>query len=870
MGYFNKCCCSCPSLANTTTVLDAGQCDGCVAAPDKVVPYTRGDLGCDCTYPAHGPCTGPWDQALWKAPQTFAVKTPPTTPCPGTTGQKLAVAKKIHQGRNGFVQDYIADPKGATTHCRAYAVSVNLSTSAHFTTHFLTYPDSNGSIEDTTGSNSGAANSTHSMTVGGIEDCTGSASAGDGSETTTQTTDGVTTTTDNCWTVFFGAYPGELLLPSDTCGMVDPDGKRAANISTMEGLCSIDCDRGNLSIHVPSLGSYNGPISGFAGWLASFEYNIDQPLDCNSGIQSQSWRTVTFSGGFSNTSLAGTVTVESYAHQLTYYSSDNSGDCSSLVLYDEETAEIKSIFTFTATLSAPYTFAQAQADATALLNNFDFTNDKDFPWTMPADCRIAPMISLWEGGGSPGSGYCDTPADPATLAIYDGSVKGALINYYTSPAGPKYQTGIYTPGWFDWAMDIYHSSDDDLGGQILCYGYGSYPGGICGVTMATQVTTGSMDTSNRAGCTPFSRYYNFYVLPFRPPHVDVSCGFAGDGGDAVYVSKYAEKKVPLPSENFFGPCGAMRSQTLNDDHCNPYDPPQLRFPGAWSICGKARVASIARDSGSGVVTVTLTDPADALITGDAVDFLGASNAVTTANVTATVDSSTQFHFNGALPTGVAIKSHGAPDPAWYNLNPKGDFIWGFSTGNAYDGTNVQTISQDNLAQTGGILFVGPPGSPEINNPKWPAKTTRIQSGYPALAPGGHWYCNPQQAMTDRWLTDHQDNQTNDGDTPPGACTRLMPPLDYPLVEAVAVAPHNAPYAFSPTDPNWPADGNGAQPLPTPDGLNFKCSGIWNATDKFSGLGYSTWPGTIQGSGALASQDVTGASASDNITNLGPA
>jgi uncharacterized protein YraI len=325
--------------------------------------------------------------------------------------------------------------------------------------------------------------------------------------------------------------------------------------------------------------------------------------------------------------------------------------------------------------------------------------------------------------------------------------------------------------------------------------------------------------------------------------------------------------VPLPSENFFGPCGAMRSQTLNDDHCNPYDPPQLRFPGAWSICGKARIASIVRDSDTGVVTVTLTDPADALITGDAVDFLDASNAVTTANVTATVDSSTQFHFTGALPTGVAIKSHGAPDPAWYNLNPKGDFIWGFSTGNAWDGTNVQTILQDNLAFTGGILFVGPPGSPEINNPKWPSKTTRIQSGYPGLAPGGHWYCNPQQAMTDRYFTYAQDDQVNDtyeGSPPGGVCTRKIPPFDYPLVEAVAVAPTGAPYNFS------TADGISTQPLPTPDGLGFRCSGVWNATDKFSGLPYSTWPGTIQGSGALASQDVTGASASDNITNLGPA
>ena len=128
-------------------------------------------------------------------------------------------------------------------------------------------------------------------------------------------------------------------------------------------------------------------------------------------------------------------------------------------------------------------------------------------------------------------------------------------------------------------------------------------------------------------------------------------------------------------------------------------------------------------------------------------------------------------------------------------------------------------------------------------------------------------------MTDRYFTDVQDNKMNDtyeGGPPGGVCTRKIPPFDYPLVEAVSVAPTGAPYNFS------TADGISTQPLPTPDGLGFRCSGIWFQTDKFSGLPYSTWPGTIiPPPGAhvpLASDWVTGSSASDWITspNLPPA
>lgn len=400
--------------------------------------------------------------------------------------------------------------------------------------------------------------------------------------------------------------------------------------------------------------------------------------------------------------------------------------------------------------------------------------------------------------------------------------------------------------------------------------------------MATQVTPGSLDTSDCGPAwSPFSRYLNPWVLPFRPPHVDVSCGFAGDGGDAIYISKYAEKKVPLPSENFFGPCGEMRTETLIDAQCNPTA--TLRYPGAWSICGKAAIASIAFTDTymvggilNGTVTVTLTDAAPALITGDAVDFLDVANAVTTANVTVTVDDPAHFHFSGALPTGVAVKSHGAPNPDWHNANPKGDFVWCFDSGNGYDGTpDVVTALQDNLNRPGGIMFVGPPGSPEIGNPKWPPATTRIQSGYPALEPGGHWYAIPIQAMPDRFFTTSQDNSMNDGDTPPGACTRRVPPPVIPLVEALLVAPYGAPFDFS------LGDGNAYNKLPVAANLaNFRCSGIWNNTDAFSGLSYSTWPGALPppaappgtpaGTVPKASDWVTGASTADDITGLGPA
>jgi hypothetical protein len=826
-------------------------------------PFTRGDIECAPDY-ARDPCRlGPWDIALYRRTQQFAAKDPAKVPCPATKGEKFAVANKIHDGRNGFVQDYITYPRLATTHYRQFTVEIGYSEDGK--NYF--YEADITCMNQVTRSNAGTATSQHTLTAGGVDGCIGGVSCGDGSANISDSNGNSldSLTCGGCptppWSPCTADAPDGLLgIPSDV-NNTDPTGTRASNVTFLKWLCNINSERGNIGLNVPHLGTYSGPASGLAAWLAS--WNFDE-IVAGGAHAIQSYSLTSFS--LSNTSLTGTVKyLNTYDQVWPAFGA-------------ELTRKSEYTFTFSVTLSDDYayTFAQAQADATALLNNFDFTNDKDFPWTMPSDCRIAPMISRWETGGQPGTGYCDTPADPTQTAIYDGSVKGALINYYKDAGGVNYKSGVYSKGWFDFSMWIYNytADPDNPGAEKLCYNYGAYPSDIQGVSMATQVTTGSMDTSDRGnGWSPFSRYYEGWSLSFRPPFVDVSCGFAADGGDAIYVSKYAEKKVNLPAENLFGPCGAMRLQTLLDSQCNPTA--TLRFPGAWSICGKCAVASITRDSGSGVVTVTLTDPADALIDGDAVDFLDASNNVTTANVTAShVDSPTQFHFTGALPTGVAIKSHGAPDPAWADPSPKGDFVWAFDSGNAYDapGTpDVQSVQQDNLAKTGGILFVGPPGSPEITNPasaaKWPSATTRIMSTcYATIEPGGHSNCQPVQAMEDRFFTP-QDNTMNDSSGgAPGICIALVPRPLPRWVEARLTAPAHAPFDFS------GGDGNKYLKLPVAAELcyNFNCSGIWNATFAFTSLPYGSWPGAIKSSGALASQDVTGASASDDITNLGPA
>jgi hypothetical protein len=84
---------------------------------------------------------------------------------------------------------------------------------------------------------------------------------------------------------------------------------------------------------------------------------------------------------------------------------------------------------------------------------------------------------------------------------------------------------------------------------------------------------------------------------------------------------------------------------------------------------------------SGTVTITLSSDAPWLRTGDAVDFTDASGNVTESDMTVTVISPTSFTYSGSIPTGTRCKAHNAPGFWWYDVAPKGDFIfaqWGFN------------------------------------------------------------------------------------------------------------------------------------------------------------------------------------------------
>jgi hypothetical protein len=846
-------CCPLPTLANIATITD---CDATVKAP-----YRRDDTDVACSTAT---CRGAW--ALRSLPNIFSAGAATTTDRCGY-GQKNAVSKKVWPGRYGFMDDYIANPK-VDVRFTGYSVSV----AAGFSTsnEYIQY-NSDGSIYCDVflnESNSGLANSQHSLTVGGFETCTGDADCGDGSYSATPS---VLCSPD-------GPGPEKILLVPNDPIYANPSEQaaaRATNIATLKSWCAINGDRGTVSIPIPGLPTYVGPVAGLGAYLAGFNQN-QNTSQCSSDhstvlniILSQAYALSDFV--VTNTSISGKIVLTYNLHALHYGVASydpTTGICTPGALTGETKDSGTFTFSFAATLSGAVTFKQMCDAAKTLLNTFDFTKDAEFPWQTPGDCRVSPMVSLWELPGSPSTGYCDTTPDAATLAVYDGSVRGALLNYYGQPVG------VYNKGWFDYAMDFYNYSDPGTGNctDQLCYQYGDFVTNFTGVTMATQVVTGAGDTCECGpGWSPFSRYLVNWLPATRPPFVDVSCGYIADGGDAIYAAKWAEKKVPLPSQNYWGACGAQRTKTLLDSHCNATA--TKRWPAAWSICGKASIASMSRDSGSGVVTVLLTDAAPALITGDVVDFIDANNAVTTASVTVTVDNANQFHFTGALPTGVAVMSHGAPNPVWYDTSPRGDFVWLFQQG---DGASATTTAvQDTVTQrqynAGAILAVLPAGSPELGNPAWVPKLT-YRSDYPDIAPGEHWYCLPQQAMADRFFTDKQDNSMNDGTdpTPPGgACTRLVPPPQVPFVEARLIAPTGAPHDFH------DGDGNIEMQMPGFLGLgdtwSFRCSGIWNATYAFTRKAYQYWPGVNRtATNATGDQHDTGHDASEMDAGLGTA
>ena len=880
-AIWNCCCGQCsftlPGYSFNDTVPDsggAGHCDGSL-----VTPYTRDDI--DCNSPPFTRCFGEWPlpSPPHSGGEAFATAAAATIDdC--AYGVKFVVGKKIWPGRYGFTDDYVANPK-VDTKFKQYTVSISVSFTMADTMSCYDLGGAFVGSKTTSKGTSGSAQSLRNLTVGGIEDCTGSAGAGDGYGAFSDS---------NGFSSPYWDDPNSSVPCSINSGCqaeiltavnapwdpnFDKDGARAANINKLKAWCAIDGDRGIIHLPIPDRAQENwftGTPDQLGSFLASISSSYTGPKICQQGgsaieyayyIEQVDYNNAYSVDGFSvtNTEIKGTLKFVCTAHTRVWnvHEVDPDGNCIQGELIYESESKSNWDFTFSATLGGAVTFQDMADQAKGLLAVWDMTNKNIYPWQQPANCSIAPMVSLWEVDGSPGAGYCDTPADPTEKAIYDGSIKGAPINYYGFPIGS------YHKGWFDYTAIIYHYASCDPT-DPLCYGYGFYVSDYTGVTMATQLVDGAADD----GCGTFSRYKVNWQAPSMPPYVYNSCAFIADGGDAIYAGKWAEKKVPLPAENFFGPCGIQRTQTLLNGSCNATATWRYRNgtgdPNAMGICGKLGVLTAVQSGPH--VNITLAGVAY-LKDGDLVDFSGtlAANGtgMTVEGLTSTIAAVSAFQITATLSvayTGGGFVSGGAqagvtrPDPKWYDLAPKGDFV------RVTDYNGAVTVTDENVVPTSksnGIIVIAPAGSPELTG--WPGATTAKFSDYPSIGPGEYWLSGIQQGMGDRYWTHPQDEQQSDG---AGGCAGNG--QTNPIVcEARVTAPSGAPWDFS------AGDGNKFNKLPAATEFGFACSGVWNLTSIFSALPYDKWPGVSTSSvNATADQYNIGHNADATDSGLGTA
>lgn len=851
----SRCCCSIclpPRKKNTTDIkswlsaLPEPDASCGAALPSGSIPEPRQDNGSEDCFDPGSSCgsnetgLGPWPYPY--PAQTFETDTEatPVNVC-GKHGFKVVQAKKYWNGRYGFVSDYVATPKLVTSKFKQYSVSTQIVEGA--TEDQKTW-DSGGNQTYHEWANlniDGQASSSQNLTAGGIQNCSGSASPSSGSGERHQRF-ALHPEYDqdfNYWAL--GSAPG-ILVQTGYQALIDAGFETYfvnQNTQKMKDSCSINSDR-NI-VRIPFLWNgnfYEGPANGFADWLAGF--NVD---DTGTGISKPvyEWEVSVYSNKLNYSISEFNVTEKEinfkiyaqYDFSTKIYKVDPELDPipENGYLFNQLETHYTGTYHGNAKLDEEYTSQQCQKDCIALLNEWDMTDDTVYPWRTDSNCGVAPMVVLKETNGGIGYGYCDTAADSGLVSKFDGSI-------YGKPMAAAY----YDKGWFDFYANKYMYSERYDGGLQLCYEYGQYaPEGI--PTTATHWTDGANDTHYSGGYwQPFSRFKVNYIYDL-PPFVNHGCAFVANNQEAFWASKWAEIKEPLPSQNYWGECGLQPNQCVIDDHggafasCEPMrdlvvldaltceESATIRYPNAFAICGKAAISNIS--VAAGVVTV-IHSKTSLLRTGDKVDFIDASNAVTVSNITVTVDSDTQFHFTGSAPSGVAVISHGAPNPNWYDLSPKGDFV------RVTDYAGTITANQGNVVPYAGkkpIIAIVPPGSPEINNTRWPARSTVIYSDYPSILPTESWTSSVQQGMQDRfWIAD-QDAKVSDGVDPDplcaiknkdgSACVSFpCDPVLTPIVEARLYAPAGAPMQFNSDNlPEWIK-------MPIASDFATTCSAVW--------------------------------------------
>ena len=236
---------------------------------------------------------------------------------------------------------------------------------------------------------------------------------------------------------------------------------------------------------------------------------------------------------------------------------------------------------------------------------------------------------------------------------------------------------------------------------------------------------------------------------------------------------------------------------------------KVRFPDAWPICGKIACAS---EQDGGNIVVTLSTPAEYMMTGDKVEFVAADDSDTilddngAAGYTVTMVDTTHFTVSGtfdAAKHSVYVKSFGAPAAKWSTTASRNDFVWQEWPNYTATGTlDATPVNEEDTALTRRVLGSTP--NADTNN-GW--ITSNYTGGYPwpstltLTTCGAEWQVMPIQFMVDPlWQT-------------PFACDANPVSVCATRVEARSTVPAGA--------PSLPVGVTLGIPTTAPEGAGFE-------------------------------------------------
>lgn len=251
--------------------------------------------------------------------------------------------------------------------------------------------------------------------------------------------------------------------------------------------------------------------------------------------------------------------------QTTTGSFECEGNTINYIDYDEKTD-----YDITVTLSNANNFSTLVADCKTLLNEWDLTDDRIYPWRSDATPQYAPKVTRNEPGDvAPNVLYCDGATDP-NANFYDGEIVGAPLDPldYSLPAN-AILTGWFNPAHQVWKFEVCpdHPTDPP---QWYIEGYGEKNEGQNGIPITATQWTDNFEASRNDGTGDGQP--NSFPAAYQMTRY------------GIRLQKYAEIKLLWPSYDFNQPYGAQRLEVdpADPDYCANWrdETPVYRFPSA--------------------------------------------------------------------------------------------------------------------------------------------------------------------------------------------------------------------------------------------------------------------------------------------------